>query len=217
MYEPNEDGHGGHYVRKSIKKRLINKQYLIVARGAAKSQYESYIQSYYLNVDMSTTHQVHTSPTMRQAEEVLAPMRTSILRSRGPLFQFLTEGSIQNTTGNRAERVKLASTKKGIENFFPIKPQVQRDKARNHAADEHGNLRIGSQPHNAAEHYRRKQAEGEHPVAKLRLFFVFSVIMPTPMPLERGTAKRGRRPSRVRLFLSFPLYVRPAMSVFLAA
>ena len=118
VYEPNEDGHGGHYVRKSIKKRLINKQYLIVARGAAKSQYESYIQSYYLNVDMSTTHQVHTSPTMRQAEEVLAPMRTSILRSRGPLFQFLTEGSIQNTTGNRAERVKLASTKKGIENFF---------------------------------------------------------------------------------------------------
>ena len=94
VYEPNEDGHGGHYVRKSIKKRLINKQYLIVARGAAKSQYESYIQSYYLNVDMSTTHQVHTSPTMRQAEEVLAPMRTSILRSRGPLFQFLTEGSI---------------------------------------------------------------------------------------------------------------------------
>ena len=109
VYEPNEDRHGGHYVRKSIKKRLINKQYLIVARGAAKSQYESYIQSYYLNVDMSTTHQVHTSPTMRQAEEVLAPMRTSILRSRGPLFQFLTEGSIQNTTGNRAERVKRLS------------------------------------------------------------------------------------------------------------
>lgn len=118
VYEPNPDGHGGHYVRKSIKKRLINKQYLIVARGAAKSQYESYIHNYYLNVDTSTTHQVHTSPTMRQAEEVLAPMRTAITRSRGPLFQFLTEGSLQNTTGSKANRVKLAATKKGIENFL---------------------------------------------------------------------------------------------------
>lgn len=118
VYEPNEDGHGGHYVNKTIKKRLINKQYLIVARGAAKSQYESYIQSYFLNVDTSTTHQVHTAPTMKQAEEVLSPMRTAITRSRGPLFKFLTEGSLQNTTGSKANRVKLASTKKGIENFL---------------------------------------------------------------------------------------------------
>lgn len=118
VYEPNPDGHGGHYVRKRIKKRLIKKQYLIIARGAAKSQYESYIHNYYLNVDTSTTHQVHTSPTMRQAEEVLAPMRTSITRARGPLFQFLTEGSLQNTTGSKANRVKLAATKKGIENFL---------------------------------------------------------------------------------------------------
>lgn len=118
VYEPNPDGHGGHYVNKSIKKRLINKQYLIVARGAAKSQYESYIQSYYLNVDTSTTHQVHTSPTMKQSEEVLAPIRTSITRARGPLFKFLTEGSLQNTTGSKANRVKLSSTKKGIENFL---------------------------------------------------------------------------------------------------
>ena len=118
VYEPNPDGHGGHYVNKSIKKRLVNKQYLIVARGAAKSQYESYIQSYYLNVDTSTTHQVHTSPTMKQSEEVLAPIRTSITRARGPLFKFLTEGSIQNTTGSKANRVKLSSTKKGIENFL---------------------------------------------------------------------------------------------------
>lgn len=118
VYEPNEDGHGGHYVNKNIKKRLINKQYLIVARGAAKSQYESYIQSYFLNVDTSTTHQVHTAPTMKQAEEVLSPMRTAITRSRGPLFKFLTEGSLQNTTGSKANRVKLASTKKGIENFL---------------------------------------------------------------------------------------------------
>ena len=118
VYEPNPDGHGGRYVNKRIKKRLINKQYLIVARGAAKSQYESYIHSYYLNVDTSTTHQVHTSPTMKQSEEVLSPMRTAITRSRGPLFKFLTEGSIQNTTGSKSNRVKLASTKKGIENFL---------------------------------------------------------------------------------------------------
>lgn len=118
VYEPNQNGHGGHYVRKRIKKRLIKKQYLIIARGAAKSQYESYIHNYYLNVDTSTTHQVHTSPTMRQAEEVLAPMRTSITRARGPLFQFLTEGSLQNTTGSKANRVKLAATKKGVENFL---------------------------------------------------------------------------------------------------
>lgn len=118
VYEPNEDGHGGHYVNKTIKKRLINKQYLIIARGAAKSQYESYIQNYFLNVDTSTTHQVHTAPTMKQAEEVLSPMRTAITRSRGPLFKFLTEGSLQNTTGSKANRVKLASTKKGIENFL---------------------------------------------------------------------------------------------------
>ena len=118
VYVPNEDGHGGHYVNKRIKKRLINKQYLIVARGAAKSQYESYVHNYYLNFDTTTTHQVHTSPTMKQAEEVLSPIRTAITRSKGPLFKFLTEGSLQNTTGSRANRVKLASTKKGIENFL---------------------------------------------------------------------------------------------------
>ena len=118
VYVPSKDGHGGHYVNKRIKKRLTNKQYLIVARGAAKSQYQSYIQSYFLNVDTSTTHQVHTAPTMKQAEEVLSPMRTSITRSRGPLFKFLTEGSINNTTGSKINRVKLASTKKGIENFL---------------------------------------------------------------------------------------------------
>lgn len=118
VYVPNPDGHGGHYVNKHIKKRLINKQYLIVSRGAAKSQYESYIQNYYLNVDASTTHQVHTAPTMKQADEVLAPMRTAIARARGPLFKFMTEGSLQNTTGSKANRVKLASTKKGVENFL---------------------------------------------------------------------------------------------------
>ena len=118
VYVPSKDGHGGHYKTKRIKKRLINKQYLVIARGAAKSMYESTIQSYYLNVDTSTTHQVHTSPTMKQAEEVLSPIRTSITRSRGPLFKFLTEGSINNTTGSKANRVKLASTKKGIENFL---------------------------------------------------------------------------------------------------
>lgn len=118
VYMPDPDGHGGRYVNKKIKKRLINKQYLIVARGAAKSQYESYIHNYYLNVDTSTTHQVHTAPTMKQAEEVLSPMRTAITRSRGPLFKFLTDGSLQNTTGSKANRIKLASTKKGIENFI---------------------------------------------------------------------------------------------------
>lgn len=118
VYEPNPDGHGGHYVKKTIKKRLTNKQYLIVARGAAKSMYGSFIQSYFLNVDTTTTHQITTAPTMRQAEECVSPIRTSITRARGPLFKFLTEGSIQNTTGSKANRVKLASTKKGIENFL---------------------------------------------------------------------------------------------------
>ena len=118
VYIPSPDGHGGHYTTKRIKKRLTTKQYLIVSRGAAKSQYESYIHNYFLNVDTSTTHQVHTAPTMKQAEEVLAPMRTAITRARGPLFKFLTEGSLQNTTGSKANRVKLASTKKGIENFM---------------------------------------------------------------------------------------------------
>ena len=117
VYIPSEDGHGpGHYEKRSIKKRLINKQYLIVSRGAAKSQYESYIQNYFLNVDTTTTHQVHTAPTMKQADEVLAPMRVSINRARGPLFKFLTEGSLQNTTGDKVNRCKLFSSKKGIEN-----------------------------------------------------------------------------------------------------
>lgn len=118
VYVPSEDGHGGHYVNKRIKKRLVNKQYLIVARGAAKSMYASCIQSYFLNVDTSTTHQIATAPTMKQAEEVMSPIRTSITRARGPLFKFLTEGSLQNTTGSKANRMKLASTKKGIENFL---------------------------------------------------------------------------------------------------
>lgn len=118
VYEPSKDNHGGKYVTKMIKKRLIRKQYLIVARGAAKSMYGSTIQSYSLNVDTSTTHQITTAPTMKQAEEVMSPIRTAITRSRGPLFKFLTEGSLQNTTGSRANRVKLASTKKGIENFL---------------------------------------------------------------------------------------------------
>ena len=118
VYVPNPDGHGGRYVNKRIKKRLINKQYLIVARGAAKSMYASCIQSYFLNVDTSTTHQITTAPTMKQADEVLSPIRTSITRARGPLFQFLTEGSLQNTTGKKIDRQKLASTKKGIENFL---------------------------------------------------------------------------------------------------
>ena len=118
VYEPNPDGHGGHYVNKRIKKRLINKQYLIVARGAAKSMYASCIQNYFLNVDTSTTHQVTTAPTMAQAEEVMSPIRTAITRSRGPYFKFLTEGSLQNTTGSKANRTRLASTKKGIQNFL---------------------------------------------------------------------------------------------------
>ena len=118
IYEPDPDGRGGKYVRKMIKKRLINKQYLIVARGGAKSMYGSCIQNYFLNVDTSTTHQITTAPTMKQADEVMSPIRTAITRSRGPLFKFLTEGSLQNTTGSRANRVKLASTKKGIENFL---------------------------------------------------------------------------------------------------
>lgn len=118
VYEPFEDGHGGRYVTKTIKKRLTTKQYLIVARGAAKSMYGSCIHSYFLNVDTSTTHQITTAPTMKQADEVMSPLRTAITRSRGPLFEFLTEGSLQNTTGSRAMRVKLASTKKGIENFL---------------------------------------------------------------------------------------------------
>lgn len=118
IYEPNPDNHGGKYVTRRIKKRLINKQYLIITRGAAKSMYDSCIQSYFLNIDPSTTHQITTAPTMRQAEEVLSPIRTSITRARGPLFKFLTEGSLQNTTGSKANRMKLASTKKGIENFL---------------------------------------------------------------------------------------------------
>jgi len=118
VYEPGPDNRDGRYIRKMIKKRLINKQYLIVARGAAKSMYASCIQNYFLNVETATTHQITTAPTMKQAEEVLSPIRTSITRSRGPLFRFLTEGSLQNTTGSRANRVKLASTKKGIENFL---------------------------------------------------------------------------------------------------
>jgi phage terminase large subunit-like protein len=118
VYVPSKENHGGHYEKRMIKKRLILKQYLIVARGAAKSMYAFLIHSYFLNVDTSTTHQINTAPTMKQAEEVLSPFRTSITRSRGPLFKFLTEGSLQNTTGSRANRVKLASTKKGIENFL---------------------------------------------------------------------------------------------------
>ena len=118
VYEPEPDGHGGHYVTKYIKKRLVNKQFLIIARGAAKSMYGSCIQNYFLNVDTSTTHQITTAPTMKQAEEIMSPIKTAITRSRGPLFKFLTEGSIQNTTGSKANRVKLASTKKGIENFL---------------------------------------------------------------------------------------------------
>jgi len=118
VYQPSDGNRGGHYVTKTIKKRLTTKQYLIVARGAAKSMYGSCIQSYFINVDTSTTHQITTAPTMKQADEVVSPIRTSIVRARGPLFQFLTEGSLQNTTGNRMNRVKLASTKKGIENFL---------------------------------------------------------------------------------------------------
>lgn len=145
VYVPSSDGHGGRYVRKRIKKRLVNKQYLIVARGAAKSMYASCIHSYFLNVDTSTTEQVTTAPTMRQAEEVLSPIRTSITRARGPLFRFLTEGSLQNTTGSKANRQKLAATKKGIENFLTgsileIKPmtidKVQGSRAKYWTIDE---------------------------------------------------------------------------------
>jgi phage terminase large subunit-like protein len=118
VYEPSADDHGGRYVRKRVKKRLVTKQYLIVARGAAKSMYASCIQNYFLNVDTATTHQITTAPTMKQADEVMSPIRTSITRARGPLFRFLTEGSMQNTTGSKALRVKLASTKKGVENFL---------------------------------------------------------------------------------------------------
>lgn len=118
VYQPNQDGHGGGYIRKKVKKRLVNKQYLIVARGGAKSMYASFMQNYFLNVDTTTTHQVTTAPTMKQAEEVMSPIRTSITRARGPLFKFLTEGSLQNTTGSRANRMKLAATKKGVENFL---------------------------------------------------------------------------------------------------
>lgn len=118
VYQPAEEGHSGRYVNKKIKQRLTTKQYLIVARGAAKSMYASCLQSYFLNVDTETTHQIATAPTMKQADEVMSPIRTSITRSRGPLFKFLTEGSLQNTTGSRANRAKLASTKKGVENFL---------------------------------------------------------------------------------------------------
>ncbi len=118
VYEPRPDNHGGRYVTKTIKKRLTTKQYLIVARGAAKSMYASCLQSFFLNVDTSTTHQITTAPTMKQADEVMSPVRTSITRSRGPLFKFLTEGSLQNTTGSRALRQKLVPTKKGVENFL---------------------------------------------------------------------------------------------------
>ena len=118
VYEPNPDGHGGHYVTRKIKKRLVNKQYLIVARGAAKSMYGSCIQNFFLNVDTSTTHQITTAPTMKQAEEIMSPIRTAITRARGPLYKFLTEGSLQNTTGSKSNRMKLASTKKGVENFL---------------------------------------------------------------------------------------------------
>jgi phage terminase large subunit-like protein len=118
VYVPSPDNHGGKYVNKTVRKRLTKKQYLIVARGAAKSMYAECIQSYFLNVDTSTTHQITTAPTMKQADEVMSPFRTAITRSRGPLFKFLTEGSLQNTTGSRANRVKLASTKKGVENFL---------------------------------------------------------------------------------------------------
>lgn len=118
VYKPNPNGHGGKYVRKQVKKRLIKKQYLIVGRGGAKSMYASCIQNYFLNIDTSTTHQITTAPTMKQAEEVLSPIRTAIIRSRGPLYQFLTDGSVQSTSGSKANRAKLASTKKGVENFL---------------------------------------------------------------------------------------------------
>jgi len=118
VYVPTPDNHGGKYVKKTIKKRLTMKQFLIVGRGAAKSLYCSIIQSYFQNVNTATTHQITTAPTMKQADEVMSPIRTAITRARGPLFKFLTEGSLQNTIGSRASRMKLASTKKGIENFL---------------------------------------------------------------------------------------------------
>lgn len=118
VYVPSPDGHGGHYETRRIKKRLINKQYLIVARGAAKSMYASCLQNFFLNVDTATTHQITVAPTMKQADEVMSPIRTAITRARGPLFKFLTEGSLQNTTGSKANRMKLAATKKGVENFL---------------------------------------------------------------------------------------------------
>ena len=118
VYIPSPDNHGGHYVNKKIKKRLINKQYIILGRGGAKSLYGSTIHGFHLTVDTQTTHQITTAPTMKQAEEILSPLKTAITRARGPLFQFLTEGSLQNTTGSKAKRQKLASTKKGIENFL---------------------------------------------------------------------------------------------------
>lgn len=118
VYRPHPTGHGGKYVKKRIKKRLITKQYLIVGRGAAKSLYDTCIQAYYLTVDPSTTHQITTAFTMKQAEEVMTPFKTAIIRSKGPLFQYMTEGSLQNTTGSKLNRQKLASTKVGIQNFI---------------------------------------------------------------------------------------------------
>ena len=118
VYVPNKNGHGGTYKTKRIKKRLVNKQILIVARGGAKSMYASFIQNYFLTIDTSTTHQITTAPTMKQAEEVMSPIRTALTVSRGPLYKFLTEGSLQNTTGSKVKRAKLVSTKKGIENFM---------------------------------------------------------------------------------------------------
>ena len=118
IYEPNDSGRGGHFVRKSVKKRLVNKQYLIISRSNAKSLYESLVQAYFLTVDTTTTHQITIAPTMKQAEEVTSAISTAIARARGPMFKFLTEGSIQNTTGSKANRVKLACTKKGIQNFL---------------------------------------------------------------------------------------------------
>lgn len=118
VYEPYENGHGGRYVTKTVKKRLINKQFIITGRGAAKSLYDESVQGYFISVDPTTTDQITTAPTMRQADEVMSPLRTAITRSRGPLFKFMTEGSLQNTTGSKMNRVKLASTKKGIENFL---------------------------------------------------------------------------------------------------
>ena len=118
VFVPNPDGHGGHYEQRKVKRRLLNKQYLIVARGAAKSMYLACLQAYFLTVDKSTTHQITVAPTMRQADESMSPIRTAITRARGPFFKFLTEGSLQNTTGSKANRQKLASTKKGIEDFL---------------------------------------------------------------------------------------------------